>query len=218
MANIAVFTSGQEPKYIQSADTLAKDAQGNLLYLTAVPPSKDQAQAFAKPDVLINPDISPVSSIATRFWKRNGNLIEPMTAPEQQAIIDAENTAIKASIPEMIAAQWHTSVTKSNLSSTFVDVYNAAGYDGFPIYVDFRNRKYFAVVIFWNKLGTGVQSVRAVNNGNVLFDVEVVNGRNFFNYQDLPAWATGIKEIRLQCKSTINTDDPIFRGAYIALK
>lgn len=197
MANVALFRSGQTPQYLLSVHT------------------PDYA---SDPDALINPDVSALTGVPTKYWKRVVNAVQEMTAQEKQALDDAEALAVKNAIPEIIAAQWHQTFTKTNIGTSFVNIYSDAGYAGFPIFVDFRNRKFFAFVLFWSKIGTGTHNVRAINNGNTLFDIEVVDGRNFVNYADLPAWATGIKEIRLQCKSTVSTDDPIFRGGYIALK
>jgi hypothetical protein len=85
MANIAIFKAGQPAEYLESVNTLD--------YLTGVPSSKDQAQAFAKPGVLINPDISAVKDVPRKYWKRVGDQIKEMTAAEKTAVDNAEKSA-----------------------------------------------------------------------------------------------------------------------------
>lgn len=72
MANVAIFKSGQVPRYLLSVNT----------------PDYDQ-----DPDVLVNPDVSAVASVPLKYWKRVGDLIEEMTQAEKDAVDAAEQSA-----------------------------------------------------------------------------------------------------------------------------
>lgn len=47
-------------------------------------------QDFAKPDVLINPDISAVKNVDKKYWKRVGNAVVEMTKVEKKIVDDAK--------------------------------------------------------------------------------------------------------------------------------
>lgn len=64
MANVAIFRAGQLPQYLQSVNT------------------PDYA---SDPDALINPDLSAVSGLALKYWKRSGSSILAQSAAEQAA-------------------------------------------------------------------------------------------------------------------------------------
>jgi hypothetical protein len=76
MANIALFKTGQTPQYVQSAHT---------------------PDFASDPDAVINPDISAVSSVPTKYWKRSGDNVVEMTAQEKASVDSAEQTARLAS-------------------------------------------------------------------------------------------------------------------------
>lgn len=69
MANVAIFKVGQIPQYLISINT---------------------PDYSSDPDVIVNPDISTVSSVLLKYWKRSGNSILEMDATEKQAVDDAE--------------------------------------------------------------------------------------------------------------------------------
>jgi len=123
-------------------------------------------------------------------------------------------------VPEVLAAHWTEPSTKTNIGTAFVDIYTTAGSDGLSVRVDFTGKTQAAARILWNKIGTGTQNLRCVdrdNVANVLFDVVVVDGGQDVAPAALPAWATGVKKLKLQAKSTVAGDDPIFRGCNINL-
>lgn len=122
---------------------------------------------------------------------------------------------------ESLVGMWTEPSTKTNIGTSFVDVYVDTNSAGRPVKVDFASKTQYAASIQWDKIGAGTQNVRAVdadNVANVLFDVAVVSGDNDVALASLPAWATGVKRIKLQCKSTTSADDPVFRGGSIRLK
>ncbi len=122
---------------------------------------------------------------------------------------------------ESLVGMWTEPSTKSNVGTAFVDVYTDANSAGRPVWVDFAGKSQFAASIQWDKIGAGTHNVRVVDAddvANVLFDVAVVSGDNAVALAALPAWATGVKRLKIQCKSTTSTDDPVFRGCSIRLK
>ena len=72
MANIAIFKTDQTPQYLRSVNT---------------------PDYSSDPDVIVNPDISAVSQVEKKYWKRVGDNVEEMTASEKQVIDDAEAAA-----------------------------------------------------------------------------------------------------------------------------
>jgi hypothetical protein len=69
MANIALFRTGQSPEYIPSAET----------------------SIFASdPDAIVNPDLSAVTGLEPKFWKRSGNSVLAMNATEQNLVLANE--------------------------------------------------------------------------------------------------------------------------------
>ena len=118
-------------------------------------------------------------------------------------------------------ASWDGSSTKTNIGTAYVDVYVAAGDDGRTVRVDFTGKTQVSGRLLWDKLGTGTHAVKCVNRDlttDTLWELtNVLAGGNVIPLTTLPAWATGVKNIKLQCKSTVATDDPVFRGANINL-
>lgn len=68
MAKVALFRKGEEPQYLKS-----------------VSPTEFRDD----PDALINPDVSAVSDVPLRYWKRTGNTIAEMSPDEKKSIDDA---------------------------------------------------------------------------------------------------------------------------------
>lgn len=84
MANIAIFKPNSTPEYLVSVN--------GAEYL-ANPTSNDLTPN--SPDILINPDISAVKGVPTKFWKRVGNSIVEMSQLEKDTVTAAELQARK---------------------------------------------------------------------------------------------------------------------------
>lgn len=82
--NVAIFKQGQTPQYLQSINGAEYLVDVNA----KIPTPSD-------PDVLINPDISSVSSVPLKFWKRSNNSIIEMNQAEKDAILSQEVQARK---------------------------------------------------------------------------------------------------------------------------
>ena len=118
------------------------------------------------------------------------------------------------------------SLTLTNIGTSYVDVFPAL-YNGFPIPVDTTGFKKLGVIILWNKnSGTGRHDVRLINNGgaNEVFvstegmpsgipsgltkSYNIAIPQEFHNFRG---------ELRIQAKSDVATDDPVFDGLLIYL-
>lgn len=123
---------------------------------------------------------------------------------------------------EELVAHWDRASTKSNIGTSYVDVYTPTNGAGLELDVDFTGKTQVKAVVCWNKVGAGTQTIRAVDAANpatnVLFELDVVSGRNVDALQSLPAWATGVQRVKLMAKSTTSTDDPVFEACAIYLK
>jgi hypothetical protein len=77
MANIAIFHAGQTPQYLTSVNT------------------QDYS---SDPDAIINPDVSALTAVAVKYWKRSGDLVLEMTAGEKDAVDAAAAAALTTSL------------------------------------------------------------------------------------------------------------------------
>ena len=77
MSNIAIFKTGKIPEYRISVNTRDYVVDPNVPKSEVVP---------LDPDVIINPDISSVSNVPLKYWKRSGNNILEMTQSEKDTL------------------------------------------------------------------------------------------------------------------------------------
>jgi len=123
----------------------------------------------------------------------------------------------------------------TNIGTTYKDLFPVL-YDGFPIPLDTTGFKNMGVVVLWNKNnGTGKHDLRLINHADptkVLVHTELLDGTNggdpttggmksgrTTNYNiPIPSDFINFRgELRIQCKSTVASDDPIFDGLLIYL-
>ena len=129
-----------------------------------------------------------------------------------------------ATVMHMVACA-ALSKTMTNIGTAYKDIYVSLTDLGNDKHViDFEGATSVRIIFFWDYVGVGTQQVRWVNqadNANVLFE-----SATFTADQDpgdsgwvaLPAWATGVKTIEWQGKSTTAADDPVAKGFRIFLK
>lgn len=118
-------------------------------------------------------------------------------------------------------AQWNVSITKTNIGTSFVNVYTQTNSDGKSVQIDTNGKTEVKLYVLWNKVGSGTQTVQVLEVGtaNVLISMNVVSGQNVSALTAIPAGlANAVKFYVLQAKSTTAADDPIFEGARIYLK
>lgn len=122
---------------------------------------------------------------------------------------------------EELVAMWDVSSTKTNIGTSFVDIYTQTNADGKSVRIDTTGKTEVLLQVLWNKVGTGTQTVQVLEVGtaNVLISMDVVSGNNVTALTDIPAFAeSAVKIYKLQAKSTTAGDDPVFEGARIYLK
>jgi len=122
---------------------------------------------------------------------------------------------------EELVAQWDVSSTKTNIGVSFVDVYTQTNADGKSVQIDTNGKTEVRLMVLWNKVGTGTQTVQVLEIGtaNVLISLDVVSGRNVSALTSIPvALQNSVKFYKLQVKSTTAADDPVLESASIYLK
>lgn len=130
---------------------------------------------------------------------------------------------IKTDMPLYIC-ELNPGITKTNIGATYVNIFT--DFSGRPFFVDTTGFTKLAVQILWTKgAGTGVQTMRIVDHAN---DTQVLEsgslGLTAGQSDDFPnvtiplAFRNFIGKWRLQAKSTVPGDDPIFVGFRIYLR
>lgn len=121
----------------------------------------------------------------------------------------------------------YQTVTKTNIGTSYVDIYSTLFDMEELVIIDFYNYTYCKANFLWDYVGTGTQQVRWIdqtNNANVLIESTTFNldqTQTSTVFTAVPSWAksgTGVKVIEWQGKSTVGTDDPIARGYHIICK
>ncbi len=134
--------------------------------------------------------------------------------------------------------QLFTSITRqmtlNNIGTSYTNVFPAF-YDGFPIPIDTTGFESLGIVVLWNKnSGTGRHDLRLINNADdtkVLVHTEnmdtengdpttggIKSGRTKNYGIEIPVDFKNFRgELRIQAKSSVATDDPIFDGLLIYL-
>jgi hypothetical protein len=122
---------------------------------------------------------------------------------------------------EDLVAHWDASSTKTNIGLAFVDVYTQTGSDGKSMQIDTNGKTQLRLVVNWNKIGTGTQTVQILEVGtaNVLATLTVTSGRNDSGLISIPVFAqNSLKYYKVQANSSTANDDPVFEGATITLR
>ncbi|HTH21801.1 MAG TPA: hypothetical protein VL854_06255 [Nitrososphaeraceae archaeon] len=124
---------------------------------------------------------------------------------------------------EDLVAAWDVSSTKTNIGTSYVDIYTQTGSEGKPFWIDFTNKTQYRIVLYWNKIGSGTQQVKFCDSANPTTNIlhnfsNAVSNENDSGLQSLPAFATGRVEIKMMALSSTAGDDPVFESARIYLK
>ena len=105
-------------------------------------------------------------------------------------------------------------VTLTNVGTAYDAIAASKGL-GFA-FIDFTGVTSLRVRIKVNKVGTGTQSWQVFNETDgteigVFNDAGAAGDRTFD--QTFAVSLTGVKDVRVRCKSTVGTDDPVYYGA-----
>lgn len=106
-------------------------------------------------------------------------------------------------------------VTKTNIGTAYVNV--CPGANGERSLVDFTGGSEFRLIATVNFVGTGPFGIRIVRDADdaVLYEAGNIaqTGERELdtNWQQLPVAASGLSLVRVQAKSTVGADDPVFR-------
>lgn len=124
--------------------------------------------------------------------------------------------------PPVCVLRWTKDVTRTNIPATYTNVYN--GLNGEPQLASFSTYAQYRLVVHVNKVGTGTQDVALV---------DVTNAANLISLSDtaaagehaldsgwvnLPAWMTGELTIKPMARSSVVTDDPVYRQFQLYLR
>ena len=115
-----------------------------------------------------------------------------------------------------------SAITKTNIGTSYVDV--LPGANGVRSLIDFTGCTQWRVILSANVVGTGQLGVRLLRDSDSAVMVENANigaaGERELDtgWVNLPAEASGLMLVRLQAKSTVGADDPIFRRCVVVVK
>jgi hypothetical protein len=147
--------------------------------------------------------------------RRNGI---PLDQLEGRVIRGDEATNVKQY--DIIGAG--SAITKTNIGTVYVDV--LPGANGQRALIDFTGCLEYRIILTANLVGTGPFGVRLVRDSDnaVLYEnasIALTGERELdTNWQPLPAAASGLQLARLQAKSIVAADDPVFRRCIILVR
>jgi hypothetical protein len=165
------------------------------------------------------------------------------TAPEQEtfkqniierlAEVDIGNNTFELLLPKLrqiqtdqyfYSCEFSPGITKTNIGITYVNIFT--DFSGRPFFIDTTGFTKMAIQILWNKAaGTGVHTMRIINDADSTQIIESGSlGLNAAQSDDFPNvnipqnFLNFKGKWRLQAKSTVATDDPIFLGFRLYLR
>jgi hypothetical protein len=113
-------------------------------------------------------------------------------------------------------------VTKTNIGTTYVNI--LPGTSGERSLVDFTGCTEFRLIASANLVGTGPFGLRVVRDSDdaVLYEnasIALTGERELdTNWQTLPGAASGNILVRVQAKSNVAADDPVFRRVTLVVR
>jgi hypothetical protein len=201
-----------------NADLIVAGTDGHILTMVAGVPAWAAASASADTKVILFEAGTQVGSVARRF-----NLA---TAADfdvtENAGSDRFDINLKRS--EHLVGSWNavSGLTKTNLGISYVDLLAASGTEGNGCDVDGTGVVGYRFYVSWSKnFGSGTHAVQLISQttSDILVNIsDVSSGRNSVT-GTLPAfYQDQLRSVKLQAKSTVSTDDPIFYGARLYYK
>jgi len=124
-------------------------------------------------------------------------------------------------VRESLVAVWTVDSTKTNIGTSYVNVYPTGLGD--PIRIDTNGMNTVTLSIDWTKVGTGTQKcqiVSSTNNAIVLIAfANLTSGLNINATQDIPTSAENrIDTFKPQCFSTTASNDPTWLNGVVLLR
>lgn len=113
-------------------------------------------------------------------------------------------------------------VTKTNIGISYVNI--LPGANGERSLVDFTGCTQYRFIVSANLVGTGPFGIRAVRDGDsaVLYEnatiVQTGERELDTDWQTLPGAVANLELIRVQAKSLVATDDPVFRRVTLLVR
>lgn len=149
-----------------------------------------------------------------------------------QVVINETSENMTNKLKELATDQllWTTSrqVTKTNIGSTFTNLFT--DFSGRPFFADMTGFTKMAFQTFWTKIGTGNQHIRIIDDSGTitsdLINTESLGGGSGLSTGDnalanftIPANYIDFRgKLRIQVRSTVAADDPVFEGINIYLR
>lgn len=113
-------------------------------------------------------------------------------------------------------------LTKQNIGSTYVDLFLGPGTEGCGCDADGAGRTDFRLYVSWNKnSGSGTHDVRVISQttADVLASsTNLVTGKNVVTGTIPAFFKNNLRSVKLQARSSVSGDDPIFYGAQLYYK
>jgi len=191
---------------------------GHILTMVSGQPAWAVAGASADTKVILFEAGTQVGTVGRRV---NLSVDDDFNITENSGA-DRFDIALKRS--EYLVANWDVpSVghTKSNIGTTYVDVFTSTT-DGCGTDVDGTGKNDFRLYVSWQKnSGSGTHSIQIKDQttSDVLATIaDAATGRNVVTGTIPAFFQENVRSIKLQAKSTVSTDDPIFRGARLHFK
>lgn len=162
---------------------------------------------------------TPATGKVRIYAKTDGSAYQKDDAGTETGLATASATA-----REEFVANWTVASTKTNIGTSYVDVYTDTNIQGNAIRIDFTGKTQYRVDVIWNKVGAGTQALKVCNQAD---DTEILHeftnlasGGNGSGLQTIPAAFSGEagNNFKLMAKSSTGTDDPVFLGCRVFLK
>ena len=191
---------------------------GHILTLVSGSPAWAAPGASADTKAILFEAGTQVGSVARRF---NFATAADFDVTENSGS-DRFDISIRRS--ENLVGAWSTpsGLTKTNLGTTYTDIMPTSGGEGNGCDVDGTGRVGYRFYVSWNKnVGSGTHSVQLISQttSDVLATISnAASGRNVATGTLSVYYQDQLRSVKLQAKSTVSTDDPIFYGARLYYK
>lgn len=191
---------------------------GHVLTLVSGAPAWAAPSASADTKAILFEAGVQIGSVARRF---NLSVASDFNVTED-SVNDRFDINLRRS--ERLVGSWVDSNghLKTNLGTTYVNVLDSSGTEGNGCDVDGTGRVGYRFYVSWSKnVGSGTHSIQLISQStsDVLATIpDLANGRNVVTGTLSTYYQDQIRSVKLQAKSTVSTDDPIFYGAHLYYK